>query len=302
MGWRCALAMAAVAISATALVWWRWLFFYAYPILHGGCHRPEVGATLDLDGTAAGKPVVLLMNLDRSRQRLASAAEQLTRHGIREWSRVPAIDKWTMVPALKRRRPTSPEEMVEELLRAWRPELIATLFGGELPSNSTLVRALHYDWTGRERGHYVGLLFTFLRALALGLHMHERASGRPGGPGWLLVMEDDFVLYRDFRARLAETARRLPRSDLVWLDHGSWSRAWWHNEPACCTAGMLVRVEAVPRIARMMLPGSAETARYRARRGGQPLYDLVLSYLCVSEGLCCVVHDLVSQNKGLVKT
>lgn len=298
---RLALVASLAILLVGAVVWWRWLLFYAYPIMHGNC--TELHVTAQTAGSlGADEMVVLVMNLDRSKQRLRVVSEELARERISGWVRVPGIDKWTEVPSLHTRRRTTTGELVGRLLHGWRPLLIQRLFDGATPTNDSLVRAIEHDWAGKPEGHYIALTFTFLRALAQGLELHEKRTGRTGGPGWLLIVEDDLILRSSFRTRLAETARRLPRSDLIWLDHRAWSRAWWYGEPACCTVGMLVRVEAAPRIARMMLPGSAQVARYLARRSKPPLYDLVLSYLCVSEGLCCTVHDLMDQSNHVSKT
>ena len=294
----------AFTVAAAVVRWQSWLLFDVYPLQGCAAARTQSVTPHALGGS--DDLAYLLLNLNRSSVRLAATTHELAAAGITSWTRVPAVDRLFEGKSLR--------GIAEAFVDA------AAQQPGQRKDAIALVEAgLKTQWRGRVDGYLLALQASLVRALHKGVLLRRKRAQL----SWLVILEDDVALSRDFDGRLRKLAAAQPHADMLWLDKRSWWRSWLYAEPSCCTAAIAVHVDAALRLATAMTPGSEELSRHLARRlvrqdgwppspwpqqlylpalwsSGKPstrapnipVYDFVLSDLCVNEGLCCVVRKL----------
>jgi hypothetical protein len=293
--------LVAVVVAVTFVRWHAWLIFDTYPLQGCAAARAKHAASPQQQPVLLGSDAFeyLLLNLNRSSDRRRAVSRELAAAGLRKWTHVVSVD--TLVEG------TSLHSMAQAFAK-----------GSPNGAGTIAIKAgLERQWRGHHGGYLLALQASLVRALRRGLAMRR---ARPQ-LRWLVILEDDALLGRDFEPRLRRLATALPHADLLWLDERSWRRAWVYGEPSCCTVAVAVNVDAAHRLAAMMTPGSEALDRHLARRlvrasgtppapwpqhlylpaawatgephePPMPKYDLVLSDFCVNDGLCCTVRDL----------
>ena len=238
----------ALVVVLVIVRWEAWMLIDVYPLQ--GCaaawaHDHDRRRSTR-DPTRASHLSYLVLNLKRSQARLDSTAHELSRCGIRNWTRVTAVDTTTAGKSL---------------------HLMASTFiphrhAASAAAVHRVAVGLQKQWHGHVDGYLLALQSSLVRALRKGQAQHQ---ARPG-LRWFVVFEDDVSMDEDFEQRFLRLANALPSADVLWLDKRSVLRSISYAEPSCCTAAIAINVNAVDRLAKAMTPGSDEITRHIARQ------------------------------------
>ena len=222
---------------------------------------------------------VLVMNLDREKERLKYTADQLDSLDV-DWTRVAAADGRNY-------------ESFKSLVESEAAPYVAAEKNALAKINDFL------PYYRRQMGK-VSLTASLIHAM----HVGRRLGGNKT---WLLIFEDDAAVPKDLKVQVESIVRRNGEMDLINLDKRVADYSIFHMPMSCCTSGLLIRADAVSKLSRILLPltdlGQRHVERYipmftrmySGRYWTDIVYDWYLGDLCI-ELMCCANEAIIGES------